>query len=566
MAENIDELQIEIKVKENKSAQKIDAITLAVNNLTKALSGLNKFSNVLDNLAKMKISDVAKNVKTAIDGKIPSLDKKDIGLNEGNTNIFPRATEKISKDGLSAKLAELKEKVSTVTSQISELNPQMEQLQETATQTGFAFEDMGNEINNAGKDARDSAENAKKSASGWSKLTRAIGRIALYRAIRSALKAITQAFREGFQNFVQFDEGSNKAMSNVTNSVNQLKNTLGVTVGYLVQSLEPVIVSLSDMAVSLFENINMAMASLQGKDTYAKAIKQNDDYAESLKKVNGQLLSFDTFNTLSTSQQETKPEDLYENVEMPEELSQMAETFKTIFELVKKIVEIVGKIIKIIKPLITPVLALLEAVLSIVDALLDYMMPALETIIDFIGALVENFAGGLEFISGIIKILTGDFDGAWKHIANGFATMINGMVNLFISFVNMIIDALNVLLKPISLISKLFGGGAVEIPKITWKMNWQPYASGGSFNTGDYFVANENGQTELIASTNKGGAVMNMEQLQTAIYNGMIMAMADNGDKEITLKVDQTTLGRVVAQSYGFISETNRRNSNLKLV
>lgn len=91
------------------------------------------------------------------------------------------------------------------------------------------------------------------------------------------------------------------------------------------------------------------------------------------------------------------------------------------------------------------------------------------------------------------------------------------------------------------------------------------FANGGSFNTADMFYANENGKTELVASTNSGGAVMNMEQLQSAIYNGMILAMADSGSKEITLKVDQNTLGRVVAQSAGFISETNRRNSGVEI-
>ena len=59
---------------------------------------------------------------------------------------------------------------------------------------------------------------------------------------------------------------------------------------------------------------------------------------------------------------------------------------------------------------------------------------------------------------------------------------------------------------------------------------------------------------------------MNTEQLQEAIYNGMSMALVNSGSKEITLKVDNNTLGRVVANSTGFISETNRRNASLNLV
>ena len=101
---------------------------------------------------------------------------------------------------------------------------------------------------------------------------------------------------------------------------------------------------------------------------------------------------------------------------------------------------------------------------------------------------------------------------------------------------------------------------------ISLKNQAKQFAKGGAYNTGDYFVANENGNTELVASTNHGGAVMNTEQLQQAIYNGMSMALINSGSKEITLKVDQNTLGRVVANSPSFTSEINRRNSALHLI
>ena len=573
----IDKLALDISVKENDSANKINSVASAIDNLQTALGGLSGVQSQMEKISSM-FSSFSTSGTTI---QAPQLQIETAELNDDLANNL----DSISLKGSEAnkKLDELNEAFSQQIQVVTEDEYAIERLKiaigkldgtyglsgESAREAAKAFGYVDEEVNNSG-------DSATKAQTKWNKFINSIKRIALYRAIRAAIKEIAQALQEGFNNFVQFDSGSNKAMSNVKNSVDQLKNTLGVTMGYLVQSLEPILVGLSDMAVSLFDNINMAMASLQGKDTYAKAIKQNKDYAESLKKVNGQLLKFDTFNTLPQSQEQTNPADLYEEVEMPEDLPAIAETFQTIFNVISDIIDIVKDLIDAIAPLVEPVFQIVSAVLEVVKVLLKILMPVIKNIIKYWGALYQQIAGAFLGISGLLKLLTGDFDGAWKDIANGFAAMCNGIVNMFVQLGAFIVRILKVILvdtNPLFWILKALG--VVDVGKLadnwidswsSWKLDWKPYATGGSFNTGDYFVANENGATELIASSNNGGAVMNMEQLQSAIYSGMMMAMADSGGKEISLRVDQNILGRVVAQSAGFINETNRRNQNLKLI
>lgn len=79
------------------------------------------------------------------------------------------------------------------------------------------------------------------------------------------------------------------------------------------------------------------------------------------------------------------------------------------------------------------------------------------------------------------------------------------------------------------------------------------YATGGGFNTADLFYAGENGRTELVASSNngRGGAVMNMRQLQEAVAAGVREAMGGNsrGYDNVQIVMDKTSVGKMVSRS-----------------
>lgn len=98
--------------------------------------------------------------------------------------------------------------------------------------------------------------------------------------------------------------------------------------------------------------------------------------------------------------------------------------------------------------------------------------------------------------------------------------------------------------------------------------NINGYSTGGEFEKGDYFKANENGKTELITSSNSGGGtVMTQEQwanvTETAFLNALYTygAATANG-QQIIINLD----GAEVARSKRLKGELNRTNPKLNLV
>lgn len=398
-------------------------------------------------------------------------------------------------------------------------------------------------------------EKTKNVSIAWSKLLRAIGRIALYRTIRRALQMITQAMREGFQNYAQYSNETNVAFSNIKNSVGQLKNTFGVTLGYLIQALAPAIETLSNAIIGIVDSLNMAIASMNGMNgTYSKAIKQNEDYAKSLQKTNKQLLSFDKFESLKSGNgSDSNPANMFEESSVSEDWNDTATFFKFLIDSLKAVIPILKTIFQILSKLSSATMTIVAPLLEIVDEILIILMPSIETLMDIISPIFDEIAGGLKMVGGLLKLLNGDVDGFIENFANGFAKMINGIVNIFISFVNACIDGLNFLLAPIDWIVKLFGGKGLNIKHLEWKMNWQPYANGGMLpnNVGSLAVMGEAG-AEVVAQGSRGTGVTNIEQFTTAMYNALTMyGVARSADVKINGEVvmNSTKVGQIVERS-----------------
>lgn len=137
----------------------------------------------------------------------------------------------------------------------------------------------------------------------------ALKRIAVYRAIRFALKELTQAFREGIANLYQYSLAINgqfaKSMDMLATSALYAKNSLAAMASPIVNVLAPAVDMITDQFVDLLNVINELIASLTGADTWTKALKYPIAYAEaaddangSAKKLRATLLGFDEINRL----------------------------------------------------------------------------------------------------------------------------------------------------------------------------------------------------------------------------------------------------------------------------
>lgn len=137
----------------------------------------------------------------------------------------------------------------------------------------------------------------------------AIKRIAVYRAIRTALKEIVQGLKEGMSNLYQYSKAIDgqfaKSMDMLATSALYAKNSLGAMVAPIVNALAPAVDYLTDRFVDLLNKINETIAALTGASTWTKAIKYPVEYAEatdsatkSAKALKATLLGFDEINRL----------------------------------------------------------------------------------------------------------------------------------------------------------------------------------------------------------------------------------------------------------------------------
>ena len=381
---------------------------------------------------------------------------------------------------------------------------------------------------------------------GEKSLVSAIKRVAIYRAIRGGLKAIASAFKEGFGNLAEYSEEVNNTLSQLTSSFTIIKNSVAVAFLPLLNALAPTMQALAGNIANIANAISYLTAKMQGNATY---LKVNVDY---LKKFNEQsrLLSFDTFEKLGNN---TDVSGMFDEAKVSEgfDTGKLAEAL-TILTSIAGVLAIIGGA-KIISHIVDG--SLKEGIKSITSGLKSgYGQIALWV------AAIGSLAVGIEKV--VNNWNNANIEGWEKGIVIATAAMA-ALATAVIAVV-MAVQGLKgvgaVVAMGVALTGAILAAG-IEIAKITKPKN---YAFGGDYNSADLFYANENGQTELIASTNSGGgAVMNMQQLESAIYSGMVKAMASGENGESAIYLDGNKVGTFIAGNNGFRSEANRRNTGL---
>ena len=162
------------------------------------------------------------------------------------------------------------------------------------------------------------------------------GMFTLFRKIRSAVK-------DAIKNLVQFDKAFgdgvtsvNASISAVKNSFTQLKNQIIAAFAPLINIVIPqFIIPLMNAVIAAVQKLAMMIAYLTGAPKWIRAKKINDDYAKSLDNVSGSakkaannLSSLDEIHLWQDDNgggggggyEATKPEDMFEWVDTPEEM------------------------------------------------------------------------------------------------------------------------------------------------------------------------------------------------------------------------------------------------------
>lgn len=194
------------------------------------------------------------------------------------------------------------------------------------------------------------AGNVKDLASKVGQLGAAFKRIIFYRLIRTVIKEIGQAFKDGVNNVYQWSKlmgGSfAKSMDDAASSMLYFKNSIGAAFAPLIQALIPVLQAVIDKVVQLINVLNQLFARLSGASVWTRAKKQTTEYAEAAnkagaaaKKAMDYTLGFDELNVFDDKKgsgggggaDALDYSDMFETVPIDPEISNFVDKFKEAF-------------------------------------------------------------------------------------------------------------------------------------------------------------------------------------------------------------------------------------------
>lgn len=116
-----------------------------------------------------------------------------------------------------------------------------------------------------------------------------LGRIALYRFMRSIIKEVTEAFSTGINNMYQysltFGGSFSQTMDRAASAMLSFKNSIGAAVAPLIEYLVPYLDKAVDKLMAINNTIAEVIAGLTGKSTFSKAVRVTTRYADAADKA-----------------------------------------------------------------------------------------------------------------------------------------------------------------------------------------------------------------------------------------------------------------------------------------
>lgn len=155
-----------------------------------------------------------------------------------------------------------------------------------------------------GKACLSAGESAKKGATGIDKFVSSLGRIAFYRAIRSAIRYVTDSFKQGLEaayNWSKEQGGANArlaaAMDNLSAASGRMKLQLGAAFGGLIVAIEPILIRIINLVTAAADAVTRFFAVLNGSGVYKKAVggfeKMGSAAGGANKQIKGLIASWD---------------------------------------------------------------------------------------------------------------------------------------------------------------------------------------------------------------------------------------------------------------------------------
>jgi hypothetical protein len=408
------------------------------------------------------------------------------------------------------------------------------------------------------KDVQDAEKPMKKVETLGERIKKSLSYISVYRFVRNFLHQMYKALKQGFQEYVKISDSTNKAMSNISSSWNAVAGTLGVALGSVITSLEPLISNLLDTIVAIVNEFNKFMAILNDQSTYDKVIKKTEDYAESLEGVNNQLFSFDKFETLSGGDEahasyvtesvsvlsdETKEKlgldiDISEAAGAIKELKELIDNIKKAFENLEDTIGIsfvdilkgVAIAIVFVAVAITALIVLVATIVKGIEKFCEWLKtvdPIISGLVGSIGILVAGLIA-LAMILFFVKVV-GGLKGGILALVTGIAAAV-----AITAIVKSIITSAENSKPNIKGFAK---GGEVEDGLFYMSKG----EISGSFYDGSTYITNQTKGESTFANVAYDGTARALNDYMSGSNNG---SSSSGGTLEVVFNLDGRTLGR----------------------
>ena len=297
--------------------------------------------------AKKALSDYALGIKEATAAAEEQAKNRKIDTSKAFTDA-PKTLFKGKFAGLAEEFGAYK----AVTSSLYNTSDAEEEVSENAEKASSSVKKLGDSM-------KDTKKPIRENNTFLAQLTRSIKNITFYRLVRGVIKSITNAAKESANAMAiwseQFDTGATGAVSSFNDNISSIASNLLFARNAIMAAAEPIISALTpafNMLASAIANaFNMLshfLSALTGRSFYNNAIKNNVNYANSLKSGNKAqkafLAGFDELEVVQSSQGGgaggtlgVDPSAMWERTEVEDSMKNLTEPFRNAMDNLRSI-------------------------------------------------------------------------------------------------------------------------------------------------------------------------------------------------------------------------------------
>lgn len=246
-------------------------------------------------------------------------------------------------------LSQAQQKLASYGVQLEVAKQKLDDFYASQEEVNDSVEDMGEPVKKA----------TKENNTFLAQLVRSVKNITFYRIIRGAIKSITNAAKESANAMAiwseQFDTGATGAIASFNDNISSIasnllfaRNAIMAAVEPIISALTPAFNMLASAIANAFNVLSHFLSALTGRSFYNKAIKNNVNYANSLKSGSKAqkafLAGFDELEVVQSSQGGgagatlgVDPSAMWERAEVESSMNDLVEPFRAALDRMRAI-------------------------------------------------------------------------------------------------------------------------------------------------------------------------------------------------------------------------------------